>query len=119
MATVHHHDAAGTIAALGRVLRVAPRAPGGAPAAARDARAIRPPSVVATRPPRRGLAPAGRPPGRELVALAAPVEEFEEARQQPRGAALVRIHVRFALEREARRDDDRLLGAVLADPACP
>jgi len=34
MATVHHHDAAGTIAALERVLGVALREPGGDPAAA-------------------------------------------------------------------------------------
>src|SRR5205823_12243847 len=52
-----------------------------------------------------------------LVALAPPVEEFEEARQQPRGAALVRVHVRFALEREPRRTDDGLLGAGLGAPA--
>src|ERR1700716_2032617 len=49
-------------------------------------------------------------------ALAAAVQELEDPPDQARGLGLVREHVDIALRGEAL-DEDRLLGAVLADAA--
>src|SRR5689334_13492457 len=76
----------------------------GLTAAAAGAVSVMRPTV--TRPPCAG----------QSVALAAPVQDLEQAQEQPGRALVVREHVHVALGREAR-EQDRLLPAVLADAA--
>ena len=54
---------------------------------------------------------------RRTVALPRPYRNLKKPASSRECARLVRVHEQFALDRQLRRDDDRLLGAVLADAA--